>query len=93
VTKYKPIRTPRQTEVEMGDRNNRAEQLKRTASSTIAHTRELLRESRELIERSKNRAAAMQATPRKNSSSNSNSKNSGSDSGNKNSGSTSNKKS
>jgi hypothetical protein len=60
VTKYKPSRTPHQLAQNVEDGNARAGDLKKKASSTIAHTRELLRQSRELIDRSKDRAKALE---------------------------------
>lgn len=62
VTKYKPTRTPHKLGQDVSDGNNRAADLKKKASTTIAHTRELLRQSRELLERHKDRASALEAT-------------------------------
>ena len=60
VTKYKPVHTPRLLEQKTEGGGVRASEVAKAASETIAHTRELLNESRQLIARARNRALRVQ---------------------------------
>ena len=62
VKKYKPTQTPHMFQQGTEDGNARAVRVSNAAQATIAHTRQLLQHSRELIERTKARATSMQAT-------------------------------
>lgn len=62
VKKYKPTRTPHLLQQETEDGNARAAQVTKAAEATIAHTRELLKTSHELMQRTKARASQMEAT-------------------------------